>query len=135
MIIVADEEKFGTGEVLTFKEAEKYLKIPRSTLYKLLQEGRLPARKVGRHWRFMKSELDEWLKTTEGGHSPSLSTRPYCWQHWKGQEGAENHKCTLCIVYRSRALNCFHLREEVTHQRVHCSEDCRTCTYFIKYFG
>ena len=47
--------------VLTIAELSKYLKISRSTLYKLAQEGKLPAQKVGRHWRFHREAVDEWL--------------------------------------------------------------------------
>jgi len=47
--------------VMTIGELSKYLKISRSTLYKLAQEGKLPAQKVGRHWRFHKEGIDRWL--------------------------------------------------------------------------
>ena len=47
--------------VMTIKELGKYLKISRSTLYKLAQEGKLPGQKVGRHWRFHREAVDEWL--------------------------------------------------------------------------
>jgi len=47
---------------LTMKEAAEYLKMGRSTIYKLLREGNLPAHKVGREWRFDAAELDEWVK-------------------------------------------------------------------------
>lgn len=48
--------------VMTIDELAVYLKIPKSTLYKLAQEGKLPAQKVGRHWRFHKEAVDAWLK-------------------------------------------------------------------------
>ena len=48
--------------VLTVDELAKYLKIAKSTLYKLAQEGKIPGQKVGRHWRFHKDAIDEWLK-------------------------------------------------------------------------
>ena len=48
--------------VMTIKESSVYLKISRSTLYNLAQEGNLPAQKVGRHWRFHKEAVDQWLK-------------------------------------------------------------------------
>ena len=38
--------------VLTISELATYLKISKSTLYKLAQNGQLPSQKVGRHWRF-----------------------------------------------------------------------------------
>lgn len=48
-------------KVMTIEELSDYLKIPKSTLYKLAQEGKLPGQKVGRHWRFRKERIDRWL--------------------------------------------------------------------------
>jgi excisionase family DNA binding protein len=50
------------GSVFTIGELGAYLKISKSTLYKLAQEGSLPGVKVGRHWRFHKDAVDAWLK-------------------------------------------------------------------------
>lgn len=47
--------------VLDAEEAAAWLKIPKSTLYKLCAEGELPAAKVGRHWRFHRLTLEKWL--------------------------------------------------------------------------
>ena len=52
------------GDVLTIEELSAYLKIPRSTLYKLVREGKIPSQKVGRHWRFRKETIDRWLDET-----------------------------------------------------------------------
>ena len=49
------------GAVLTIEELSVYLKIPKSTLYKLVREGKVPSQKVGRHWRFRKETIDRWL--------------------------------------------------------------------------
>ena len=46
--------------VLTLNEVAEYLRIPRSTAYKLAQEGRIPGQKVGRHWRFHRAVVDRW---------------------------------------------------------------------------
>jgi excisionase family DNA binding protein len=51
-------------QVLTIEEASKYLRIPLSTLYKLAQDGKIPCQKVGRHWRFRKERIDNWLDDT-----------------------------------------------------------------------
>lgn len=50
------------GEVLTIDELAVYLKIPKSTLYKLVREGKIPSLKVGRHWRFHKGAIEDWLR-------------------------------------------------------------------------
>ena len=55
------------SEVMTVDEVSRYLRIPKSTLYKLAQERKLPCQKVGRHWRFRKAALDRWLEQGEAG--------------------------------------------------------------------
>ncbi len=53
-----------SGDVLTIEELAAYLKIPKSTLYKLVREGKIPSQKIGRHWRFRKEAIDRWLDAT-----------------------------------------------------------------------
>lgn len=48
-------------QVLTVREVSHYLRLARSTVYRLAQNGRLPGRKVGGTWRFPRRGLDEWL--------------------------------------------------------------------------
>ena len=48
-------------DILTVDELQIYLKIPKPTLYAMAQNGRMPAAKVGKHWRFRKTDIDEWL--------------------------------------------------------------------------
>ena len=47
--------------VMTIDDLAKYLKLSTSTLYKLCAEGRVPGTKIGRHWRFRRDIIDEWL--------------------------------------------------------------------------
>jgi len=47
---------------LDFKELTAYLKMPRSTLYRLVQTRELPGHKIGRSWRFDQDEIDRWIK-------------------------------------------------------------------------
>jgi excisionase family DNA binding protein len=49
-------------EVFTIDELASYLKIPKSTLYKVVREGKVPCQKIGRHWRFGKTAIDRWLQ-------------------------------------------------------------------------
>lgn len=50
-----------SGDVLTIGDLSVYLKISKSTLYKLVREGKIPCQKIGRHWRFHKDAIDRWL--------------------------------------------------------------------------
>ena len=56
-------------QVMTIDEVAEYLRIPRSSLYKLAQDGRIPCQKVGRHWRFRRAAIDEWLSKNPSGAS------------------------------------------------------------------
>ena len=47
--------------LMTTKEAADYLKLHYVTIYKLAQQGRIPATKIGGNWRFRRDLLDEWL--------------------------------------------------------------------------
>jgi excisionase family DNA binding protein len=49
------------SDILTVDEAAEYLKIPRSSVYKLAQQGKIPAHKVGKHWRFYRPKLLKWI--------------------------------------------------------------------------
>ena len=57
------------SELMTTKEASKYLEIGYMTLYKLAQRGEIPTGKVGRQWRFNKTALDNWI----AGQSKAIS--------------------------------------------------------------
>lgn len=50
-----------TPDVLTISDLARYLQVSKSSLYKLAQEGKLPGQKVGKHWRFRRETIDEWL--------------------------------------------------------------------------
>jgi len=54
-------------EWFTVEEAAEYLCVSKRTIYKLTQEGRLPAYHLGRerHRRFRKQDLDKVPRTVE----------------------------------------------------------------------
>lgn len=49
-------------DIMTIEALAAYLQISKSTLYKLVQDGRLPGQKVGKRWRFHKGAIDDWLR-------------------------------------------------------------------------
>jgi len=50
-------------QIMTPKEAAKYLGFHLVTIYRLLKKGEVPATKIGGQWRFKKDILDEWLQS------------------------------------------------------------------------
>ncbi|MFA0758062.1 MAG: hypothetical protein PVTTEEND_001437 [Candidatus Fervidibacter sp.] len=53
--------------LMDVEEVARYLNLHLMTVYRMLQSGILPARKVGGRWRISKRELDEWLESYAGG--------------------------------------------------------------------
>jgi excisionase family DNA binding protein len=52
--------------VLTVTEVCDYLRVHRSTIYRLLKRGELPAFRIGSDWRFNVEAIDQWrLKQRE----------------------------------------------------------------------
>jgi excisionase family DNA binding protein len=52
-------------KILTIDELSERLKIPKKTIYKWVREGKIPCRKLGKHLRFIESEIDQWLQSGE----------------------------------------------------------------------
>jgi len=48
-------------QIMTPKEAAKYLGFHLVTIYRLLKKQEIPATKIGGQWRFKKDVLDQWL--------------------------------------------------------------------------
>jgi len=48
------------NKVLTVSELSDYLRVHRSTIYRLLKKGQLPGFKIGSDWRFNVEAIDEW---------------------------------------------------------------------------
>ncbi len=51
-----------SDEVLTIPDVATFLRIPKSSVYKLIHEGGLPAHKVGKHFRLVQGEVKDWLE-------------------------------------------------------------------------
>jgi excisionase family DNA binding protein len=47
---------------MTVPEVAEYLRLAMITVYRLAEKKDLPAFKAGGKWRFIKSEVDQWLR-------------------------------------------------------------------------
>ncbi len=61
--------------VMTVDEVSEYLRLGKSTIYKLVQDGELPGRKIGGTWRFSREGLEEWLKERPLGEPKPPASR------------------------------------------------------------
>jgi excisionase family DNA binding protein len=58
----AEETSHDAGPVkmMTVREVSAYLRVHRSTIYKLLKHRQIPAFQVGSDWRFSIETIDSW---------------------------------------------------------------------------
>jgi excisionase family DNA binding protein len=50
------------AQLMTVSEVAQYLRVAPITVYRLAEKKDLPGVKAGGQWRFVKSEVDEWLR-------------------------------------------------------------------------
>lgn len=65
------------SDVMTTSEVMKYLKVSRKTVLKLVHEGKIAAQKVGKDFRYLKSEIDTFLRANrppEGAEKSYFNT-------------------------------------------------------------
>ena len=62
-IYIGGEEN--ASPVMTSTEAADYLKMHVKTVCRLAKEGKIPAKKVGSEWRFLKAVLDQFTLEPE----------------------------------------------------------------------
>lgn len=48
--------------IMTLDEVANFLRLHKSTVYRMAREGRLPGNKVAGQWRFKKERLVEWFE-------------------------------------------------------------------------
>ncbi len=53
------------SELMTVTETCRLLKIPQQRLYRHLQRRDIPAFKLGNEWRFVRSDLEQWIRDTQ----------------------------------------------------------------------
>lgn len=70
-------------DLLTTKQLMELLRLDRTTIYRMLNDGRLPAVRVGGQWRFSRQAIDAWLTeknppaVAESKPSPKVSANPF----------------------------------------------------------
>ncbi len=61
---------------LTTRQLQEILHVDRTTIYRMADNGRVPAVKVGNQWRFPQDEIDTWLQSRNGGNNGKSEQAP-----------------------------------------------------------
>lgn len=59
---------------MTVKEVAEYLRLTKQKVYRLSQEGELPAYKFAREWRYKKERIDQWIEEQDTYKKKKRST-------------------------------------------------------------
>ena len=64
---VADRTPDIQDQILTVEEVAAYLRLSTATIYRMALAGEMPAKRIGRSWRFSQTLIDEWLRAQDNG--------------------------------------------------------------------
>lgn len=64
------------SKVMTLAEVADYLNCHYGTIYRLVRGGDLPAFRLGGSWRFMRSDLEQWIASRTSGASVEKGRKP-----------------------------------------------------------
>ncbi len=53
---------------LSIDEIGEHLGVKRDAIYKWIKGKSMPCHRVGRSWKFKKSEVDAWVLSGQAGH-------------------------------------------------------------------
>lgn len=56
------EDQLRPGDVLTVRDVCALLKMHHKTVQRHAKEGTIPAKRIGGEWRFVRSEIEAWLR-------------------------------------------------------------------------
>jgi excisionase family DNA binding protein len=70
-----------SNELMTVLQVAKHLRYSSRTIYQLLKNRQIPAFKLGTDWRFLPSDIEQWIsdrrvKPGEHGSKPRGRGRP-----------------------------------------------------------
>ena len=131
----------------TSSEIAQFCHYNRETVKRWLEKGQLKGYRVGRgHWRVLRRDLFQFLK--ENGIPVPVEIKPvqpedrrtdgdefpgFCWEFFrrsKIRHVSAGKSCRECLVFRSKAKECYLLSEETGHLKLCCDTDCKNCQYF-----
>jgi len=59
---------------LSVNEIADHIGVSRDTIYRWIDEKKIPAHKIGRLWKFKTEEVDAWVREGKGADDPAPSS-------------------------------------------------------------
>ena len=135
-------------KAFTTSDIAQFCNHSRETVKRWVEKGEIKGYRVGTsgHWRVLPKDLALFLKHNNipfpdpGEIGVDLKAlidmelKPtFCWEFYKDK--TDNHirpdrRCEDCLVYKSKSINCYALREGVGHKKIYCAHSCEDCAYY-----
>jgi excisionase family DNA binding protein len=64
------------ADLLTTRQLQDLLQVDRTTIYRMVEGGQLPAVRVGKQWRFHREDLERWLRNSAAPGVVSIPSEP-----------------------------------------------------------
>jgi excisionase family DNA binding protein len=64
------------ADLLTTRQVQDLLQVDRTTIYRMVEGGQLPAVRVGKQWRFHRADLERRLRNDATASDPQLQPGP-----------------------------------------------------------
>jgi excisionase family DNA binding protein len=90
------------ADLLTTNEVQDLLLVDRTTIYRMIESGRLPALRVGKQWRFPKAEIERWLRAQA---APAMSPAALVTPATSAVEPASNGAQKVALTAVATSLN------------------------------
>ena len=58
-------DKVSIPDILTLEETSEYLRLPVEIVLNQALKGDIPGRQIEDNWRFLKSAIDDWLRSKD----------------------------------------------------------------------
>jgi PTS system nitrogen regulatory IIA component len=85
-VLVADRTPDMQDQILTVEEVAAYLRLSTATVYRMALAGEMPAKRVGRSWRFSQTVIDAWIRANDNGRDGQAPSR-------KDETATESRQC------------------------------------------
>jgi hypothetical protein len=133
-------------DILTTGDVASICKCSHDTVKRWLEGEQLPGHRLTPHgqWRILPEDLlefmerqglpiDEEARSIFGLCELPIKDYVFCWEFHrrnKSHPALDGQECEDCLVYETKARDCFVLRKQAGGDRVLCRQPCEDCEYY-----
>jgi excisionase family DNA binding protein len=133
-------------QILTTGDVASICRCSHDTVKRWLESGQLSGHRLPPQgqWRILPKDLLEFMErhgipidaeasALLGVAEPTSAEFLYCWQFHKFNDthpAVEGKNCEDCLVFSTKAKDCFVLRKQASSEQILCQGPCEECDYY-----